>query len=60
MKLSTPLSIFSQTLNFAIFIYFIVTLLKINALDMQGLIISAFGLFASLISGMVSSIEDNN
>lgn len=57
MKTGNALSIFSQIINFIIFIYFIVVLLKINALDIFGLLISAFGLLASLISNIVSVIE---
>ncbi len=58
MKTGDALSIFSQIINFAIFIYFIVSLLKINALDIIGLFISAFGLFASLIANIVSVLEE--
>ncbi|HUS50691.1 MAG TPA: hypothetical protein VMZ91_11030 [Candidatus Paceibacterota bacterium] len=57
MKIGGALSVFSQIINFMIFIYFIVVLLKINALDVSGLLISAFGLMASLISNIVSTIE---
>lgn len=57
MKTGESLSIFSQIINFVIFIYFIITLLKINALDVSGLLISAFGLLASLIANIVSVIE---
>lgn len=57
MRTGDALSIFSQIINFAIFIYFIVVLLKINALDIFGLLISAFGLLASLIANIVSVIE---
>ena len=57
MRTGDALSIFSQIINFAIFIYFIVVLLKINALDVSGLLISAFGLLASLIANIVSVIE---
>ena len=60
MRLSKPLSIFSQIINFVIFIYFIIVLLKINALDLTGLLISAFGIFASIISEIVSALEGVN
>lgn len=57
MKTGDALSLFSQIVNFAIFIYFIIVLLKLNALDMFGLLISAFGLLASLIANIVSVAE---
>jgi hypothetical protein len=60
MKTSDALSIFSQIINFTIFIYFIVVLLKIEALDLTGLLISAFGLLASLITNIVSVLESNH
>jgi len=60
MKTGNALSIFSQIINFLIFIYFTINLLKINALDIQGLLISAFGLLSSLIANIVSVLETNN
>ncbi len=57
MKTGDSLSLFSQIVNFAIFIYFVIVLLKLNALDMSGLLISAFGLLASLIANIVSVLE---
>ncbi|HJZ18647.1 MAG TPA: hypothetical protein VJ208_00920 [Candidatus Nanoarchaeia archaeon] len=57
MKTGDALSIFSQIINFLIFIYFVIVLLKLDALDAVGLLISAFGLFASLIANIVSTIE---
>jgi len=59
MKIGKGLSIFSQIINFVIFIYFTITLLKLNMLNITGLFISAFGLFASLISSIISEIEEN-
>ena len=58
MKRGEALSLFSQIINFVIFIYFIVTLLKSNALDIIGLSISAFGLLSSLIANIVSVVEE--
>ena len=58
MKISKGLTIFSQIINFAIFIYFAVTLIKLNILGVQGLLISAFGLLSSLVASMVSVLED--
>jgi len=60
MRISAPLAIFSQIINFVIFIYFIIILLKLDALDVIGLLISAFGLLASLISNIVSTLEFRN
>lgn len=57
MKTSDSLNLFSQIINFAIFIYFVIVLLKINALDVTGLLISAFGLFSSLVANIVSVLE---
>ena len=57
MKVGEALTIFSQMINFAIFIYFVVTLLKINFLNTFGLLVSAFGLLSSLVASIVSAIE---
>lgn len=57
MRKRELLLIYSQIINFVIFIYFTVTLLKLDVLDLFGLSISAFGLLASLISNIVSTLE---
>lgn len=57
MRTGESLLLFSQIINFVIFIYFIVTLLKANVLNITGLSISAFGLLSSLISNIVSTLE---
>jgi len=57
MKISEGLSIFSQFLNILIFIYFAIVLLKINALDIFGLFVSAFGIIMGLITSIVSALE---
>ena len=57
MKVGDTLSVFSQAINIIIFIYFSITLIKLNALDIFGLFISAFGIFMSVISDMVSALE---
>ena len=59
MRVGDALSIFSQVINFMIFIYFVIVLLKINALDVIGLFISAIGILSSLIAGIVSALEVN-
>jgi hypothetical protein len=58
MKTGDALTIFSQIINFVIFIYFIIVLLRLDALDVVGLFISAFGLLASLIANIVSVLDD--
>ena len=57
MRLGNALSIFFQIINFLIFIYFTIELLKLNALDVIGLLISAFGLLSSLVVNIVSVLE---
>lgn len=57
MKIGGPLSVFAQIINFAIFIYFVVILLKLNLLDVIGLLISAFGLLSSLVANIISVLE---
>jgi len=59
MKVGKTLSLFSQIINFAIFIYFTITLLKLNVLDITGLLISAFGLLSSLVTDIISVLEAN-
>ena len=44
MRLSDSFSLISHIVNFVIFIYFAVTLIKINLLDIMGLSVSAFGI----------------
>lgn len=58
MKAGDALTIFSQIINFAIFIYFILKLLRLDVLDTIGLLISAFGLLASLVASIVSTLEN--
>jgi hypothetical protein len=58
MKTGDALSLFSQIINFVLFIYFAIVLLKINALDIIGLFISAFGLLSSIIANIVSTLEN--
>jgi len=57
MKFGKPLSILSQSINFIIFIYFTIVLIKANILDFTGLFISAIGILASLVAGIVSTLE---
>ena len=57
MKTSESFSLISQAINLVIFIYFSITLIKINSLDVLGLSITAFGIFISLFSNILSVIE---
>jgi hypothetical protein len=57
MRTGDALSLLSQIINFVIFLYFAINLLKTNSLDIIGLLISAFGLLASLIANIVSVLE---
>ena len=57
MKAGDAFNLLSQLINFVIFIYFVVVLLKTNALDILGLLISAFGLLISLLANIVSVLE---
>ena len=57
MNVGKGLTIFSQMINFAIFIYFAATLIKLNILGIQGLLISSFGLLSSLVASIVSALE---
>lgn len=54
MRTGDAFTLLSQMINFVIFIYFIVVLLKLNALEVFGLLISAFGLLISLLANIVS------
>ncbi len=57
MKTADALTIFSQIINFMIFIYFAVVLLQLEVLDVTGLLISAFGLLSSLIASIASALK---
>jgi len=57
MKTGDAFNLLSQLINFVIFIYFVITLLQINALDITGLLISSFGLLISLLANIVSVLE---
>jgi len=59
MKVVNGFAIFSQAVNILIFIYFVIVLLKLNALDVAGLFVSAFGILTSLASNIVSVLSEN-
>ncbi|MBT3691067.1 hypothetical protein HOG16_02390 [Candidatus Woesearchaeota archaeon] len=57
MRISDSLQVFSQILNFTIFVYFSIELIKANFLDIIGLSISAMGLFSSIMVSIIAAIE---
>ena len=57
MKKGDAFNLLSQIINFVIFIYFTIVLLKTDSLDILGLLISAFGLLISLFANIVSVLE---
>ncbi len=59
MRLSDNLKILSQIIQFIVFIYFIIALIKINALDIPGLLISAISILISLIVDIIGNLEEN-
>lgn len=58
MKIGKPLTIISESINVLIFIYFSIKLIKSGILDIVELSISAFGIFMSLISSIISTLEE--
>jgi len=57
MNKADSLSLLSHLINFSILIYFMIFLLKINALDLISLLISFFGLLVSLIANIMGVRE---
>ena len=57
MYYGKSLTIMSHLINIIIFFYFVITLIKINMLDMLGLLISGFGILSSLIANIVAELE---
>ena len=58
MNAIDSMRLFSQFINILIFIYFSVTLIKLNILDSLGLFISAFGIFTSLTTDIFASLKE--
>ncbi len=58
MKISSGLTIASATINLVIFIYFIIVLSKMNALELFGLSVSALGILTSLIANIVTVLDN--
>jgi len=57
MRVSDRLQIFSQMLNFFIFLYFSITLIRAGFLDVVGLLISAVGLLGSLVVSIIGVFD---
>lgn len=57
MKTSEQLQVISQIVNFMIFIYFAVILIRTNPLDIISIIISAIGLITSILVSIIAAIE---
>ena len=57
MNVSDQLNILSQIINFTIFIYFAIILIKTNPTDILNILISAIGLIISLIINIIQAIE---
>jgi len=58
MKSTNRLEIIVHVLNFIIFLYFSIVLIRTNPLDIISVIISTVGLFASLIVSILAAIEN--
>ena len=58
MKIGKPLTILSELINVLILIYFSIKLIKSGVLNIVELSISAFGLFMSLRSNILSALEE--
>jgi len=57
MKVSDQLQVLSQIINFIIFIYFAIILIRTNPLDIVSILISAIGLIISVSVSIISVIE---
>ncbi len=57
MKIHNQLEIISQIINFIIFIYFSIILIKTNPLDILNLLISGIGMIISLLISVIGAIE---
>ena len=59
MRFGDSFSLISHIINFIVFVYFAIILIKINMLDVIGLSISAFAIIMSLLSNIISVLERN-
>jgi len=57
MRFGSALTIAGNIINIIIFFYFVIVLIKLNALDMSGLLISGFGILITLIADIVDKLE---
>jgi len=57
MKTSDRLQIIVHLINFVIFLYFAIILIRTNPKDIINLIISSIGLSASLIVSIIEAVE---
>ena len=57
MRTGDAFSVFSHFINILIFLYFSVTLIKLDVLDAIGLGIAAFGIVSALVANIVSTVE---
>lgn len=58
MGLSGGLTAVSHIINLSLFVYFVVVLIKLNALECIGLLISSFVILISLLAGIVTASEN--
>jgi len=57
MRISDQLTILSQVINFLVFIYFIIELNRIQALNLNGLFISAFAILISVVVNIIGVFD---
>ncbi len=57
MKFSDKINLFYQLLNFAIFLYFTIALIKKGQLEIIDLLISGIALLGSIIVSIIEAIE---
>jgi len=57
MKVSDQLNVLSQLINFSIFLFFSIKLIKTNSLSLTDLILSGIGLLGGLIVSVIAQIE---
>jgi len=57
MKFSDKINIFYQILNFSIFLYFTIVLIKTNSVGLIDLFISGIVLLGSIIVSIIEAIE---
>jgi len=57
MKISNQLNILPQIINFLVFIYFVLELIRINALTYSGLFISALSILIAVIVSIIAVFD---